>query len=112
MAVSAPPSTSPRSPLAPLRALLHGLRTRRTRTQEDRALAHHLYTAFERPGTSSYKGLHFQVFDGVVTVFGSVGDEEDREAIFGRIAVLPGVRAVSDHLQVETVATRRSYRMN
>ncbi|MEM8559893.1 MAG: BON domain-containing protein [Bacteroidota bacterium] len=108
----APNSSSAWSPLAPLRALLDGLRARRTRTMEDRALAERLFASFERGNTKRYKGLHFHVIDGVVTVYGSVDSEADRETVFGRIAALSGVRAVTDHLHVERPRPKLSMRLN
>ena len=39
--------------------------------------------------------------DGVVTVYGCVQQDRDRDIVFGRVAALPGVRAVSDRLHVD-----------
>ncbi|MEO1629721.1 MAG: hypothetical protein AAFU38_02995 [Bacteroidota bacterium] len=114
MAMSVPSSSS-RSPFAALRAFVDHLRSRRTRTRDDRTLARSLYLAFERGTDQRFKGLHFQVVDGVVTVYGSVQQDRDRDIVFGRVAALPGVRAVSDRLHVDQrapVGALRGLRLN
>ncbi|MEM6782687.1 MAG: BON domain-containing protein [Bacteroidota bacterium] len=114
--MSVPSSPTPsRSPFAALRAFVDSLRARRSKTRDDRTLARSLYLAFERSEDRRYKGLHFQVVDGVVTVYGSVEQDDDRDIVFGRVAALPGVRAVSDRLHVDhrtPTGALRGLRMN
>jgi hypothetical protein len=91
----------PSPPLPDVQGLLDTLRTRRERTEADRKIATSVFVAFERLGRMhDVEGLHFYVFEGVVSVYGDVLTHEQREGVLRDLAALPGVRRVADHLRV------------
>lgn len=99
-----------RSLLASLRAFLSTQRVRQQRTQTDRGLALALLDAFEDAAVSTDEanaGLHFFVFEGAVTVYGHVATDAERARLLERVAAVPGVRAVTDHLRVESAPASR-----
>jgi len=105
------PTTPPLRPLrarvSDVRAVVSALSSRREKTNADRRLARRVFVLFERLGTVVTRGLHFYVFDGAVSVYGSVATPEVREDVLGALAALPGVRHITEHLQVRNPHTPR-----
>lgn len=97
-----PPATSHSlgARVADVRALLSSLAARREKTNRDHQLARRVFVAFERLGQVDVKGLHFYVFDGAVSVYGAVATSELRDDVLGALTALPGVRHITEHLQV------------
>lgn len=70
------------------------------RTLSDRALAHRLFQTFENDlENADVQGLHFYVQNGVVTLYGTVRHDLDRELLTDLVRDIPGVRQVRPHLQ-------------
>lgn len=97
------------SRVSDVRALLTTLRTRQKQTEQDRRIAGHVFVAFERLRRSDVQGLHFYVFEGAVSVYGTVLTHEQHDAVLGDLGALPGVRHVSDHLRVKDRRPQRPF---
>ncbi|MEM1042779.1 MAG: hypothetical protein AAGI91_09130 [Bacteroidota bacterium] len=97
------PSDAPRLP--DVGTLLATVRARRKQTERDRRIAGHVFVAFERlqrgAAHESVQGLHFYVFEGTVSVYGTVLTHEQHAAVLGDLGALPGVLRVADHLRVK-----------
>lgn len=71
-------------------------------TVRDRTLASRLRAAVNRDLThAQLSGIHFYTFGGVVTVYGSVRHELDRDLLLAFIRQVPGVRNVVEHLRID-----------
>lgn len=71
------------------------------RTRRDRVLARRLQETFDRDlELTRVSGLHLFVQNSVVTLYGSVRHELDRELIISIARKVPGVKDVVAHLQV------------
>ncbi len=92
-----------------VRALLATLQARQKQTERDRRIASHVFVAFERLRRSDVEGLHFYVFEGAVSVYGTVLTHEQHAAVLGDLGALPGVRRVTDHLQVKDRRPKRPF---
>lgn len=80
--------------------LVASLKARREKSGSDHQIARRLFVSFERLGMVHTKGLNFYVFDGAVSVYGSVATPEVRDQVISMITGMPGVRQVTEHLQV------------
>lgn len=100
MRPTATPSKSLRARAADVRSVVAKLKLRREKTDADSQIARRLFVAFERLGMVHTQGLHFYVFDGAVSVYGSVATPEVRDQVLSLITTMPGVRQVTEHLQV------------
>lgn len=70
-------------------------------TLKDRALARRFRDTFEQDlEIADVQGLHFYMQKGVVTVYGTVRHELDRELLLSFIRQMPGVKDVVPHLQL------------
>ncbi|HYE95906.1 MAG TPA: BON domain-containing protein [Rubricoccaceae bacterium] len=93
-------SFSPAVPVPPqIRALVRVLQERRARSSADRALARRLHDAFAA-ARLEVDGLSLYVHEGAVTLYGMVRTEAHREAVLTLVAQQPGLRRISDHLQL------------
>jgi hypothetical protein len=71
-------------------------------TLKDRALARRFRDTFEQDlEMAGVQGLHFYIKEGVVTVYGTVRHELDRELLLSFIRQRPGVEDVVPHLSIE-----------
>lgn len=104
-----PPTARPslNARVADVRAVLASLASHREKTNADRRLARRVFVTFERLGTVVTQGLHFYVYDGAVSVYGAVATPEVRDNVLGALAALPGVRHITEHLQVRNPHTPR-----
>ncbi|GIV61611.1 BON domain-containing protein [Rhodocaloribacter litoris] len=76
-----------------------------TQTDRDRLLARRLYVNFERDlELADIRGIHFYVRDGIVTLYGIVRHELDRELLTSMVHQIPGVAGVVDHLETAAEA--------
>ena|SRR5690554_5181950 len=100
--MSAPPPRAPSRPprLRNVQEALHVLRARRARTEADRLLAQRVYVAFERLAASLADGLHFYVFEGAISVYGTVGSYDERDEVVATLAAIPGGSRIDDHLEI------------
>ena len=84
--------------------LLRAVRVRRAQTDGDRLLAERLCALFEAeaapPGTQRAQGLQLYVFEGAVTVYGRVASLDVRDAVVTALGGVPGVRSITDCLQL------------
>lgn len=70
-------------------------------TQKDRALVRRFRKTFERDlSLAEVQGLHFYAKDGVVTIYGTVHHELDRDLIISFVRRTQGVEEVISHLQL------------
>lgn len=70
-------------------------------TTRDRNLARRLFATFERElELADVHGIHFYVQNGIVTLYGAVRHELDRELLISLIRQIPGVKGVLSHLQI------------
>lgn len=70
-------------------------------TGKDLALARRLYNTFERDlELAEIQGIHLYVQNGVVTLYGTVRHELDRELLISLVREMPGVKGVVAHLQL------------
>lgn len=70
-------------------------------TVKDRALAQRLYKTFEEEmEVAQLRGIHFYVQNGVVTLYGAIRHELDRELLVSFVRQIPGVKGVVEHLQI------------
>lgn len=71
-------------------------------TQKDQALARRFRKTFEQDlSLADVQGLHFYAKDGVVTIYGTVRHELDRDLIVSFVRRTPGVKDVVSHLQLD-----------
>jgi osmotically-inducible protein OsmY len=71
------------------------------KTRRDQVVARRLQNTFERDlELASVQGLNFFVQDGVVTLYGTIRHELDRELISSVVRSVPGVREVVEHVSV------------
>lgn len=71
-------------------------------TQKDQALARRFRETFERDLLlADVQGLHFYAKDGMVTIYGTVRHELDRDLIISFVQRTPGVKEVVSHLQLD-----------
>ncbi|ARA92461.1 MAG: BON domain-containing protein [Bacteroidetes bacterium] len=87
------------------RSLARRLRGRPPRdhrmTLKDEQLARRLYRTFEHDlALADVQGIHFYVQNGIVTLYGVVRHDLDRELLVSLVEDLPGVEGVVEHLQV------------
>ena len=85
--------------------LTHRLRTtpaRDTRrTLKDKALALRLFRTFERDlELAGVRGIHFYVKNSVVTLYGTIRHELDRDLLVSFVEQIDGVEGVDEHLQI------------
>ena len=72
-----------------------------SRTQQDRTLVQRLHTAFEQDlELVDLHGLQFYVQDGVVTIYGLVRHELDRDMLLSFVRQVPGVKGIDNRLQI------------
>ena len=88
-----------------LRRLTRRLRAQPTRdsrrTLKDKALAQRLSRTFERDlELSNVRGIHFYVKNSVVTLYGTIRHELDRNLIVSFVEQIDGVEGVVEHLQI------------
>ena len=88
-----------------LKAIRHRLRLVRgeeaRQTGKDLSLARRLYGTFERDlELAEIHGIHFYVQNGVVTLYGIVRTELDRNLLVSLVREIPGVKGVVAHLQL------------
>ena len=88
-----------------LRRLTRRLRGQPTRdarrTLKDKALAQRLSRTFERDlELSNVRGIHFYVKNSVVTLYGTIRHELDRNLIVSFVEQIDGVEDVVEHLQI------------
>lgn len=70
-------------------------------TTSDYNLARRLFAMFERDlELAEIHGIHFYVQNGVVTLYGTVRHELDRELLMSLVREMPGVKGVVTHLQL------------
>lgn len=71
------------------------------KTRRDQVVARRLQNTFERDlELASVQGLNFFVQDGVVTLYGTIRHELDRELISNVVRSVPGVREVVEHVSL------------
>lgn len=88
-----------------LRALRHRISGSRThdarQTTRDVSLSRRLYNTFERDlELAQIHGIHFYVHNSVVTLYGTVRHELDRELLVSLVREIAGVKGVVAHLQL------------
>ncbi|MEX0600648.1 MAG: BON domain-containing protein, partial [Rhodothermales bacterium] len=70
-------------------------------TTRDLALTRRLYTTFESDlELADVQGIQFYVQNGVVTLYGTVRHELDREMLVSLVRDIAGVQGVVAHLQL------------
>jgi osmotically-inducible protein OsmY len=70
-------------------------------TTRDRNLARRLFATFERElELAEVQGIHFYVQNGIVTLYGAVRHELDRDLLNSLIRQIPGVKGVISSLQI------------
>jgi len=80
---------------------LHGRSDQDRQTERDRALARRLHANFERDlELADIHGIHFYVQNGVVTLYGVVRNELERDLLVSLVRQVPGVKGVVAHLQI------------
>lgn len=82
-----------------LRALVERHQERRAKTTADKSLARRLMAAV-RAADVPVSGIALYVHDGAVSIYGTVADGAEREALLGVASAQPGVRRIVDHLHV------------
>ena len=71
-------------------------------TIRDRRLADRLSRAFEKDlALSRVHGMHFYVLNGIVTIYGTVRHEFDRDLLIRFIREVHGVKDVVGHLRID-----------
>lgn len=86
-------------------AIRHRLRLVRSdearQTGKDLSLARRLYATFDRDlKLAEIQGIHFYVQNGVVTLYGTVRTDLDRDLLVSLVREIPGVKGVVAHLQL------------
>ncbi|WP_457652005.1 BON domain-containing protein [Rhodocaloribacter sp.] len=80
---------------------LHRRSDQERQTDRDRALARRLHANFERDlELADIYGIHFYVQNGVVTLYGVVRNELERDLLVSLVRQVPGVKGVVAHLQI------------
>lgn len=70
-------------------------------TTSDYKLSRRLFGMFERDlELAEIQGIHFYVQNGVVTLYGTVRHELDRELLMSLVREMSGVKGVVTHLQL------------
>ena len=70
-------------------------------TSRDISLARRLFSTFERDlELADIQGVHFYVQGGVVTLYGTVRHELDRDLLMTLVREMQGVKGVVTHLQL------------
>lgn len=70
-------------------------------TTSDLNLARRLYNTFERDlELAEIQGIHFYVQNGIVTLYGTVRHELDRDLLMSLVREMSGVKGVVTHLQL------------
>ena len=70
-------------------------------TARDVSLARRLFNTFERDlELADIQGVHFYVQGGVVTLYGTVRHELDRDLLMTLVREMQGVKGVVTHLQL------------
>ena len=71
------------------------------RTLKDKALALRLFRTFERDlELARVHGIHFYVKNCVVTLYGAIRHELDRDLLVSFVEQIEGVEGVEEHLQI------------
>jgi osmotically-inducible protein OsmY len=88
--------------LQALRHRIAGSRTREARpSKRDASLSRRLFNTFERDlELVQIQGIHFYVQESVVTLYGTVRHEVDRELLVSLVREIAGVKGVVAHLQL------------
>jgi CBS domain-containing protein len=81
-----------------LRALAVTARQVREAPGDDRAIRNHLLDTVEKEAWTPVSTLNVTVADGVVDLWGTISDEQERRAITVIAENTPGVKKVNDHL--------------
>lgn len=81
-----------------LRALAATARTVQATPGDDRAIRNRLLDALEKEAWAPVSTLNVTVVDGVVDLWGTISDEQERRAIMVIAENTPGVKRVNDHL--------------
>ncbi len=81
-----------------LRALAVTARQAQPTPSDDRAVRNKLLDALEKESWAPLATLNVTVADGVVDVWGTISDEQERRAITVIAENTPGVKRVNDHL--------------
>jgi CBS domain-containing protein len=81
-----------------LRALAVTSRQATAVPSDDRAVRNHLLDALENEPWTPLATLNLTVSDGVVDLWGTISDEQERRAITVIAENTPGVKRVADHL--------------
>ncbi|MEO0560282.1 MAG: BON domain-containing protein [Bacteroidota bacterium] len=82
-----------------LRRLFDAVQTRQAETTTDRSIVRRIKSELKRaegPNT----GLSFYVHSGAVSIYGTVGSPDVRDAVLTLVTSQPGVRRVVDHLEL------------
>lgn len=75
--------------------------TQDRQTTSDFSLARRLYSTFERDlELAEIQGIHFYVQNGIVTLYGTVRHELDRDLLMSLVREMSGVKGVVTHLQL------------
>lgn len=70
-------------------------------TARDVGLARRLYNTFERDlELAEIQGIHFYVQNGIVTLYGTVRHELDRDLLMTLVREMHGVKGIVTHLQL------------
>jgi CBS domain-containing protein len=81
-----------------LRALAVTARQAQATPGDDRAIRNKLLDSLEKEPWTPLATLNVTVSDGVVDVWGTISDEQERRAIMVVAENTPGVKQVNDHL--------------
>jgi len=81
-----------------LRALVARSRSAEPVAADDRSIREAVMTALEKASWAPMTTLNVVVTDGVVDVWGTITDEQERRAICILVENTPGVKSVKDHL--------------
>ena len=82
-----------------LQRLLDAVQNRQAETTTDRSIVRRIKSELKRAGGPE-SGLSFFVHSGAVSVYGTVGSPDVRDAILTLVTSQPGVRRVVDHLEL------------
>ena len=82
-----------------LRRVLDSVQQRQAETTTDRSIARRIKSKIQR-ADASLQGLSFYVHSGAVSVYGTVGSPDVRDAILTLVTSQPGVRRVVDHIEL------------
>ena len=70
-------------------------------TLQDRVLARRLFRTFERDlELANVHGIHFYVQNGIVTLYGTIRHELDRDLLVSFVRQIAGVKGVIENLQI------------